>query len=167
MLALSEFFKTPVSERLAGLYFTALKDMSIDDVEQSAASAFQRLKYFPKPVELRELVEGSATDEAALAWAAFTREVYRVGYMRQPSLPPVTLEAVRIVFGSWQAACGSLPAPDSDRAPELMGWRKQFIAAYGDTTRREAVQALTTGEAKNILADITAYRQKQLRGESA
>lgn len=167
MLALSETFESQVSSLRMQLYFDSLRDLPIESVTSAVQAAIDRLKFFPKPVELREMVDGPVADAAALAWAEFTREVGRVGYMRTPSLPATTMETVRIVFGGWRQACGSLPAPDSERAPELMGWRKQFIAAYGDTTRREAIQALTTGEAKNAIADITAYRQKQFRGESA
>jgi hypothetical protein len=167
MLALSEFYKNPVSTRLAGLYYEALKDLTIEQVEAAASAAFNQLVYFPKPVELRELLNGKASDEADLAWAAFQREVSRVGYMRTPSLPEATMAAVRQVFGSWSMACSSLPAPNSERAPELMNWHKRFVAAYSDTKRREAVGALTQGEAQKALSNISAWRAKQIQGESA
>lgn len=167
LLALAEFYKEPVSDTRAGLYFDALDDLDVEQVA-GAAKAWMRFgKWFPKPVELREQIAGKTEDEAAVAWAAFQREVGRVGYMRQPSLPETTMTAVRIVFGDWRSACSTLPSSDSDRAPELMNWRKQFMQAYGVARHRESCGELTTSEAKGILADITAYRQKQLRGESA
>lgn len=167
MLALSETFESQVSSLRMQLYFDSLRDVPIESVTSAVQAAIDRLKFFPKPVELRELIAGPVADTAALAWADFVSEVSRVGYMRTPSLPATTMETIRIVFGGWRQACGALPAADGERAPEFMGWRKQFIAAYGDTTRREAAQALTTGEAKNAIADIAAWRQKQLKGESA
>jgi hypothetical protein len=167
MYALSETFDTKVSALRVQLYFDALVDLPIAAVERAARLAVGTLRFFPKPTELRELVQGNVEDEAGIAWAAFQREVSRVGYMREPDLPAATMDAIRLVFGDWRRACASLPSPDSDRAPELMGWRKQFVAAYSDTKRREAAGALTEGEAKNALADISAWRQKQLQGETA
>lgn len=167
MLALAEVFKNPVSERLTTTYYESLKDLTIEQFETAAQHVIDTGRFFPKPVELREAVEGNQSDEAALAFAEFQQEVSRVGYMRTPSLQPATMEAVRLVFGGWRQACASLPSPDSDRAPELMNWRKQFVAAYANNKRREAIGALTDGEAKNALADISAWRAKQLRGESA
>jgi hypothetical protein len=167
LYALAETFAEQVSEIRAELYFKALSDLPIDSVERAFELAFKGCTFFPKPAELRAFIQAPVDDEADLAWAAFQREVTRVGYMRTPSLPETTMATLRQVFGSWRAACSALPSPDSDRAPELMGWRKQFVAAYSDTKRREAAGALTEGEAKNALADISAWRQKQLQGETA
>jgi hypothetical protein len=167
MYALSETFDTKVSALRVQLYFDALVDLPIAAVERAARLAVGTLRFFPKPTELRELVQGNVEDEAGIAWAAFQREVSRVGYMREPDLPAATMDAIRLVFGDWRRACASLPSPDSDRAPELMGWRKQFIAAYGNVRRREERGELTSGEAKDLLASVVTYRQKQLRGESA
>lgn len=167
LYALAETFNEQVSELRAEMYFKALSDLPIETVERAFELAFKGCAFFPKPAELIAFIQAPAADEAAVAWAAFQREVGRVGYMRQPSLPETTLTAMRIVFGDWRSACSTLPAPDSDRAPELMNWRKQFIQAYGVARHRESCGELTTSEAKGILADITAYRQRQLRGESA
>lgn len=167
MMALGETFREPVSDFRAEIYFNALKNLPLAEVETAVQLAIQGKTFFPKPAELRELVNGNASSEADLAWAAFQREVTRVGYMRTPSLPETTMATVRQVFGSWRAACSALPSPDSDRAPELMGWRKQFVAAYSDTKRREAAGYLTDGEAKGALADISAWRAKQIQGETA
>jgi hypothetical protein len=165
MMALGETFRESVSDLRAELYFDALSDLTIEQVEQAVKLAVRGKTFFPKPSELRELVTGNDSDEAALEWAKVQREVSRIGYMRQPSLSAQTMEAIRVVFGGWKQLCGALPSPESDRAPELMGWRKQFVAAYGDTKRREVRGELTAAEATKALADIT--ERAALQGERA
>lgn len=166
MFGMGETFNEPVSSVRAGAYFDALSDLPIEGVETAVRLAVRTLKFFPKPVELREMVEGAKGDEAALAFAAFQKEVSRVGYMHQPSLPEATMNTIRVVFGSWRAACAALPSPDSERAPELMGWRKQFVAAYGDSKRREALGELQAApQLAGVIAGINDWRQKQVEGK--
>lgn len=145
MLALSETFNEPVSAIRAEMYCDALRDLPIASVEHAVRLAVKSKTFFPKPAELRELVEGSAQEGAEAAWMQFVAAVSRFGYTRIPDLPEPVMETVRVVFGNWKAACGSLPAPDGDRAPEFMNWRKQFIAAYANTKRREAIGELQAG----------------------
>jgi hypothetical protein len=159
MLALSETYREKVSDLRAELYLDALRDLPIESVEKAVRLAIRTLKFFPKPVELRELVTGNTDDEAAREWALVQREVSRVGYMRQPNLPPATMEAIRVVFGSWRSLCGSLPSPDSDRAPELMNWRKQFVNAYDDAKKREARGELPAAGAANLAGLIAEVRE--------
>lgn len=164
MFGMGETFNEPVSSVRAGAYFDALSDLPIESVEQAVRLAVKQSKFFPKPVELRECITGNQTDEAATEWALFQREVSRTGYTRTPELSAATMETVRVLFGSWRTACASLPSPDSDRAPELMNWRKQFIQVYGDTKRREALGELNAGPSlTGLISDIHAWEQKRTK----
>src|SRR5690606_33933929 len=120
MLALSETFNEPVSETRAGMYFDALSELTIQEVEQAMRLSLRRSKFFPRPAELLELVSGSAEDQADEAWQSVINAVRRVGAYRTPTLDDAAMDTVRRLFGTWSRACQQLPAG----GPELLGWRK-------------------------------------------
>ena len=90
--------------------------------------AMRTCRFFPKPVELRELMTGRADERADLAWGELLREVRRVGYLGTPMFTDASmLPTIHTVFGGWRHLCETLPAG----GPELVGWIKQFKSAYG------------------------------------
>lgn len=143
MLALSETFNEPFSETRAGLYLDALSNLSIEQVEQAVRLSLRRSKFFPRPAELLELVAGSAEDQADEAWQAFVNAVPSVGAYRRPNLDEATMDTVRRLFRTWPDACQRLPPG----GPELLGWRKAFIAAYQQSHRRREAAALLASPA--------------------
>lgn len=162
MLALSETFREPVSSIRAELYFDALAYLPIESVEQAVRLAVKSKTFFPKPAELIELVEGNDNEQAAEAWTSFCAAVSRFGYTRTPDLPEATMETVRVVFGNWKAACAALPAVSGDRGPELQGWRKQFMASYANTKRRQALGELNAAPSlAGLLKGIREWEEKQ------
>ena len=139
MHALGETFNEPVSDIRAEAYFDALSDYSLAEVNTAVRVALRRCKFFPRPAELRELLDGNAEDNAEVAWGAVLREIRRVGYMGIPNLDPRVLRAVNEMWGGWRRLCETLPG----EGPELIGWAKQFKSAYQATERVETTKRLT------------------------
>ena len=55
MLAtLAEIYERTVTQQVAEIYFTALKDFSIDDVKMAVEHAVKTNRFFPRPAELLE-----------------------------------------------------------------------------------------------------------------
>jgi hypothetical protein len=111
--------------------------------------------FFPRPAELRSLVVGNVEDRAELAWQATVREVRRVGWTGTPTLDAVTLRAALGLFGGgWRTLCEHLPAS----GPELLGYRKSFVAGFGAAVRQQQLGALppSRSEAHAALADLKA-----------
>jgi len=132
--ALGEAFNEPVSELRAEAYFDALSDLELDEVQQAARAAIRTQTFFPRPVELRSIIDGSQQDRAEAAWLDLLRMVRRIGYYGTPTFDDEGLRrAVIDVFGGWKACCERLPAD----GPELLGVAKQFKAAYSVMERRE------------------------------
>lgn len=154
--ALAEALGEPMSDLRTEAYFGALSDLPLAAVIAAMQAALTTCRFFPKPVELRELVEGTAQDGAEAAWAAVGREIRRVGYMGIPRLEERALRAVNEVWGSWERLCSTLPA----EGPELVGWRKMYLAAYQSGARRDVTtQALTmAGLAPGVRALVEAKR---------
>ena len=156
MHALGETFNEPVSDVRIEAYFDALSDLSIEQVNAACRLAFRSCRFFPKPVELRELIGGDG-NPAELAWGAVLKEIRRVGYMGTPRLDDRTLTAVEETWGGWRRLCETLPA----EGPELVGWMKQFKATYAAGASRDAVKKLEPGTlAPNVAAFIQQERKR-------
>lgn len=70
------------SEALIEIYWAALSTLPIESVEMAIGKALYELKFFPKPVELREFACGpAATPEelASLAWDKVQQALSRTG----------------------------------------------------------------------------------------
>src|SRR5262245_39174582 len=103
LYAIGELYNDPVSTARAELYCGALEDLPFADVKLATERALKTAKFFPKPAELRELVEGRVEDDAELAWLALQREIRRVGYLGTPRLDARVLRAAEGLFGGWRA----------------------------------------------------------------
>jgi hypothetical protein len=134
MYALGDTFNEPVSELRAEAYFDALRDLSVEDVLAAGRRAIAECRFFPRPVELRDMVHGSGTDQAEVAWNHLRQLVRRVGYVgidgrgTPPEFPDDAMRraAYELYGGGWKALCERLPS----EGPELFAARKAFIAGY-------------------------------------
>ena len=51
---LAEAFDRKLSEQLPEIYWQALEDLTIEDLEAASARAIRELKFFPRPADLRD-----------------------------------------------------------------------------------------------------------------
>lgn len=124
--ALAETLDRQLSEAVIALYFEALRDLSIDDVERGAAQCIRTMKFMPKPVEIREAAgrgESSGQERAVLAWSEAWDAVSRFGSYRSVTFADVVTGEVIRRLGGWPRFC----RPDQDEQ-----WaRKEFLELYG------------------------------------
>lgn len=152
LFVLGETFNESISDLRAEGYFDALRDFSLEEATAAIREALRTCKFFPKPVELRELVDGDADTNADQGWAEVIREVRRVGYMGWPHFTDSRIEMVVVdVWGSWSRLCQTLPG----EGPELVGWMKQFKSAYRSQGVRARTDALAAGMPSNLRKQIT------------
>lgn len=159
MHAMAETFNEPVSEIRAEAYFDALRDLPLERVNAAVRLALRTCRFFPKPVDLRELVEGSADQRADFAWGEVLSQIRRVGYMGTPTfIDPSVAETVRQVWGHWRRLCETLPAA----GPELVGWMKQFKAAYGTVSARDAIAGASFAQLpEGLRQDVKAIAESK------
>lgn len=160
LLATGEVYGDPVSAERAELYCRTLEDLPCEAVSAAFATHLRTARWFPKPSEIRELIEGAVEDRAELAWSGLLKEVRRVGYMGKPSWPDVvTQRAAESLFGSWRSLCERLPS----EGPELLGFRKQFVASFGALSRQHAHAELgpSKAEAQAELDEMKAQLKKR------
>jgi hypothetical protein len=152
LFVLGETFNEPISDLRAEGYFDAMRDFSLEAANAAIRVALRTCKFFPRPVELREMVEGDADTNADQGWAEVIREVRRVGYIGVPVFTdPTALATVRDVWGSWARLCETLPG----EGPELVGWMKQFKSAYRSQGVRARTDALAAGMPSDLRKQIT------------
>lgn len=143
MLGLGETYGEAISDARMEIYFRALDDLALDDIRKAVNVHVRTQKFFPRPAEIREAIDGTLDDRAEMAWAHLLSEVRRKGYTMQPEWPDdATRRAAMELFGGWSRLCACLPAG----GPELLGYAKQFKASFRAYAARESRQ-LTAGSA--------------------
>ena len=126
---LGQTFDTEITPVKVEAYYDALEQYPLERVLLAIKISIRTCLFFPKPVELINLLTGTADD----AWGEVLREVRRVGYTETPNFEsPTVMATIEAVAGSWVHFCSILPNESS----ELIGWMKQFKAAYSVMTAR-------------------------------
>ncbi len=124
---LAETFNEPVSELRAEGYYIALEDLEIDRINRGALESLKVCRFFPRPVEIRDLVLGTPEERAQREWDQLVFEVRRVGYIGEPKiLDDITLEIISTTWGGWKRLCETLPAAGFQQ----LAFMKRFMSAY-------------------------------------
>jgi hypothetical protein len=123
MVALAELYSTELSAEAIEIYFRALHDINLEGFQRAVSEAARRCKFFPKPVELLELVSGgNAHERASNAWMILQGAVGSHGSYRSVEFEdPVAGRAVQDM-GGWLKICR--PAEDE------VWMRKRFLELY-------------------------------------
>lgn len=112
-------------------YFKALTDLSLTQVEQAFELALTSCKFFPRPVELRELAVGTRQEQAEAAWATLLKVLdegagqYFSAFIEDGALAAAVVRC----WGSLVEAHASLRALAPDD-PMYASQRKSFVGAY-------------------------------------
>lgn len=155
LVVLGEAFNEPVSDMRIEAYFDALSDLLVQDVLSAMRSAVRSESFFPKPVHLRNVVQGTTADRAELGWAEMTNAVRRFGSWTYPIFDdPNVMPTINALWGSWQRLCETLPA----EGPELIGWRKSFLQAYGAHERRHPETKALPASVSDVIKQLAASK---------
>lgn len=128
---LGELYDVTVSAGRSTLYFGALREFEYEIVELAISKFLQsdQSKFgFPKPAHLREIIEGSQSDQESNAWLAVNDAIRKIGIWNSILVADLNLaDAIVRTFGSWAACCEA-----ASQANNFV-WenrRRDFIAAY-------------------------------------
>lgn len=134
MVALGETFNRTVSGRLADIYFTSLREFTIDQVELAVSDAITTQRFFPTPADLRFVLVAPIEEEAAFQWAQV--------WMRLTGEPDVMNdradEAIDLM-GGWERKIDWLSMTDTPEY-EVRAARKEFMQLYQSGERSEKRQ---------------------------
>lgn len=132
LLVLGEVFNEQVSETRLEAYRMVLGDYEFQSVEDAIRRAMTSLKFFPRPSELVEMIEGNADDRANQAWSTFFAATADSGYSSVKFLDPASAIAVDAVFQGWIQACKVI----NEATPEMLAHhRNHFLKQYSAARR--------------------------------
>jgi len=126
--ALAETFERELSEVVIGVYFDALRDLSIESVQKAASACVRTSRFMPRPAEIREQAGGGPTaakDNALVAYTQAVRMISSVGSYRTPPIEdPISVATIQ-AMGGWVAFC---TRDDADKwvEKEFREWYEHF-----------------------------------------
>ncbi len=157
LTALGELFGAKLSGAAQTMYFNALRDLTLEEISGAVANCSRKLRFMPKPVELREHVtEFGATNclenDADEAWVISRAALSRFGSDGPPKdWNPEIKEATAAAFGSWRsAAMGEFSSDvmESKRKAFLSAWKRaqSDLAEMERITRLEELDAIDAAD---------------------
>jgi hypothetical protein len=141
MAMMGEIFGEAISSARIQGYFIALQEFPIEAVQRAMRHAIKGAKFFPKPAEIREYIEASADDRAALAWTRLTRAIDDVGTYESVDFDDPVLHAVIQRMGGWAEMWRLEPARMESEGRELGYKRAEFIRLYQALIKHETDEA--------------------------
>lgn len=112
-----------VEKPMLDAYWHFLRDLPIEDFKRAVSEAGRTLRFFPKPVELRELAGAGIRANALIAWDAVRAAMRRYGYTRGVDFGPLVNAVVRNM-GGWKRL-------DETATADLDVWgKKEFERVY-------------------------------------
>ncbi len=129
LTALGVAFDKPIDTAMRQVYWQFLKDMSLEEFQTAVSLAGRRLKFFPKPAELRELAEGPKRITAAMQWANVRKVMDKLDIYGSPDFGPL-VNAVIHALGGWKVLC-------EKTNPELGWYQKDFERLYADFSAKD------------------------------
>ena len=105
MAALCEYYGKPkLSDMAVGLYFGALLEYPLADVQQGLTAHINNPdsgQFFPKAADVIRALEGSSETRASAAWAKVRHAIERVGHMPSVVFDDAVIHAVVADMGGW------------------------------------------------------------------
>lgn len=134
MMMTGELYDKNITETLLDLYFSVLKDFSVDHVAEAFTAHIRSTDaagtFFPKPADIIRLINGTKKEEdektdqnAEIAWSDVIGKVASLGSYRNFESDDKVSVAVIVALGGWMRVCSS----NYDQLPWL---KKEFISAY-------------------------------------
>jgi len=151
LTCLGEAFGRKITDVTVRVYQMALEDLPIGDVMRACKRAALEMKFFPKPVELRELAGVlSPAARAAFAWEAFSKANDQHGYYASVDFDDPIINATIRNLGGWERVS------TIEGREEFETWlRKDFERIY--------VRLLEAGITAEAAAPLIGHNEKQNR----
>jgi hypothetical protein len=132
--SLGVVFGKQIHEEVYSLYFAALQDLTIDQIEQGAFSLIQRWKdpWLPTPATIREAAEGDIETRAVLALAELKQAMSHSGRYRSVRFQDAALMCYVEQCGGWPTVCEDY-SHLSQR--DLGFWEQNFKKTYSILAR--------------------------------
>ena len=123
LISLGELYRTEMAEGLTKMYLRVLEPYPATEVIRAMEGAIQTCRYFPKPVDLIDLINGPPGERAVESWTALQDAIRHYGKYKSIFFEDGRTSALIEYFGGWVEICSSW------RDSELQFRRDEFIKA--------------------------------------
>jgi len=143
---LSEMHNKKPSEALQMIYIKVLQGFEYKQLEAAFDSIVKTAKFFPKPVEIINLITGGQEDRSLTAWYKVSTAIKKHGHYSTIDFgDPLIVRAITLL-GGWSQICGT----NSD---DMVWVQKEFERVYKNliASKYSGKETLTIGhiEASN------------------
>ncbi len=107
LTALSETLGSEMSEAKLFIYEQTLKRFPDEQIFMAISKAAATLRFFPKPVELIELIEGKKEEQSTLAWESLLETMQHVGAYQSVIFEDGRIGKCVRLLGGWEKLCQS------------------------------------------------------------
>lgn len=135
MVALADVLGAQMSEAKLCLYEEVLNRFNDEQLFAAISRAASTLRFFPKPVELIELIEGKKEDQAALAWEVLLDTMQHVGAYKSILFEDGRIARVVRSMGGWEKVCHS-------ETKQLQFQRNEFIKTFRELPNDSPAEVL-------------------------
>ncbi len=123
LLPLGEVFQREISPALLEIYWQTLKNYPDALVMKALSSLLKTSKFFPKPAEIIECIEGSPDEKSLIAWNTLMEAIRLHGSYSSVKFVDKVLSKVVEDLGGWVKLC-------STNLRDLDNLRSLFIKYY-------------------------------------
>lgn len=108
MIVLFELFDKPMSEMLMSIYWKTLEPFTDAECQKAFETVIATARFFPKPVDFIEALQGKEEDRAARAWLLVAHAIRRVGNYKSVKFVDPAIHSVIQDMGGWVKLCDTL-----------------------------------------------------------
>lgn len=119
-----------LTKDILSIYFKTLEQYDIDTIINAITKAAVTFKFFPKPVELIEIIEGKTEDRAEIECNKVFEALKKIGpYQSVCFDDPVSQAVIKQHFGGWVKMCADIMEDTVHFS------KKDFVLAYSSFQR--------------------------------
>ena len=101
LVAVAEVYAEALSQARIEAYFAALAPWDLASVLEALQRSVRACKFFPKPADLVELIEGDPKGRAELAWTRVVKATEHVGTYESVDFRDPAIHATVTALGGW------------------------------------------------------------------
>jgi len=121
LLALGEIWGKELSKVVMDIYWETLENYDIEDVKAAFNHIGKTSRFFPKPADFIEAIDGDAESRASLAWASLVDAIEIHGHGKSVRFDDPAIMSVVAAMGGWIELC---------QRPDLKFRQREFSNLY-------------------------------------
>lgn len=152
MTGLSEIFDKEISKALQRIYWQVLEPFTDSDCRKAFEKSMRTAKFFPKPADLIDVLQGPESDRATEAWLKVDYAVRHVGHWESVKFDDPVIHSAIEAMGGWEDLCAV-------ENREMVWKRKEFENLYAITSKRQTHPEYLVGmsDRQNLAAGFNDF----------